>query len=53
MVEHECLPEELAGRRWYEPSPHGREPDIAKHMERLEAFRRARKGKPGEGERRP
>ena len=35
----DCLPENLAGRRYFEPSGHGQETDIA---ERLEAARRVR-----------
>jgi putative ATPase len=31
-VEQQYLPGELAGRRWYEPSPHGVEQEVARRM---------------------
>jgi len=40
LVAQEYLPPELAGRRWYEPGDAGREPDVRRHMEQVEEFRR-------------
>jgi len=41
----DCLPENLAGRRYYHPSERGAEPEVAA---RLEAARRVRELKPRE-----
>ena len=41
LVTHDCLPPELADREWYVPRDAGREPDVAKHLERVKAHRRA------------
>ena len=40
----DCLPEALAGKRYYEPTPRGEEPGVA---ERLEEARRIREQKKG------
>jgi putative ATPase len=42
----DCLPEALAGRRYYQPTERGQERSID---ERLQAARRLRESKPGEG----
>ena len=38
----ECLPEELAGRMWYQPTARGVEARIAQRLEELENLRRSR-----------
>ncbi len=50
MVAQEHLPPELRDRAWYEPGAAGREPDIARHMERLREFREASRRNGGERE---
>lgn len=42
VADMECLPESLAGRRWYHPTQEGREKLIAQRMEEI---RRIREGK--------
>ena len=42
----DCLPEALAGRRYYQPTDRGQERSID---ERLQAARRLRESKPDEG----
>jgi putative ATPase len=45
VVDHAHLPENLAGRRYYEPREIGHEATIRKWMAEREATRRARRGK--------
>ena len=43
LVDQEHLPDELLGRTWYAPGEAGWEPEVARHMARLDDFR-ARSG---------
>ncbi len=40
-VDQEHLPEALRGERWYRPSPHGHEQEVARRMQDLERRRRS------------
>ena len=42
LVDQEHLPEGLTIREWYRPGTAGREPEVAKHLERLAEFRKSR-----------
>ena len=41
----DCLPEALAGRRYYEPTPRGEEPGVAERLNEARRIREEKKGK--------
>jgi putative ATPase len=45
----DCLPEGLAGRRYYRPTPHGREADVAARLEAARLIRERKKALPPRG----
>jgi len=45
----ECLPEGLAGRRYYRPTPRGREADVAAWLEAARLIRERKKAPPARG----
>ncbi len=40
----DCLPEALAGRRYYRPTDRGKEPDLSSHLEAARLIRERKKG---------
>jgi putative ATPase len=41
----DCLPESLAGRRYYEPTPRGEEPAVAERLDEARRIREEKKGR--------
>ena len=41
----DCLPEALAGRRYYEPTPRGAEPAVAERLNEARRIKEEKKGK--------
>jgi replication-associated recombination protein RarA len=44
----DCLPEALAGRRYYQATERGAEPDLTKRLEAARLVRERKKGRAGE-----
>jgi putative ATPase len=44
VADMECLPESLAGRRWYHPTSEGREKQLAQRMDEVRRIREAKRG---------
>jgi putative ATPase len=44
VADMECLPESLAGRRWYHPTSEGREKQLAQRMDEIRRIREAKRG---------